>query len=61
MWQEVLTVIALMMVIEGVIPFLSPQVMRRIVIHVLQMDDNALRFSGLTSMVLGVILLYFIK
>jgi len=61
MWQEILTVIALMMVIEGVIPFLSPQMMRRIVIHVMQMDDHALRFSGLTSMVLGVILLYLIK
>ena len=58
MWQELLIAVALMLVIEGILPFLSPTKMRGILSRMLEMDDKSLRISGLMSMVIGVIMLY---
>jgi len=58
MWQELLVAVALMLVIEGILPFLSPTKMRGILLRMLEMDDKSLRISGLVSMVIGVIMLY---
>jgi len=47
-----------MLVLEGVLPFLSPDSWRRMVIRLAQMGDQGLRIGGLISMLLGVGLLY---
>lgn len=61
MWQQLMTALALMLVIEGVIPFINPAAMRRAILTMARMDDPTLRKTGLISMVLGVILLYLLK
>lgn len=61
MWNELWIALALVMVIEGVFPFLSPSAMRKMLVAVLQMDDRALRTGGLISMVLGVVMLYLVN
>lgn len=61
MWHDLLVAFALMLVIEGILPFLNPDAMRKILIIVAQTDDQRIRFAGLTSMILGVILLYLLK
>ena len=61
MWQELLIAVALMLVIEGILPFLSPTKMRGILLRMLEMDDKSLRISGLMSMVIGVIMLYILR
>lgn len=61
MWHELLVALALMLVIEGILPFLNPDGIRRALIMMAQMDDRQLRFGGLTSMLIGVILLYLIN
>ncbi|MCK4742828.1 MAG: DUF2065 domain-containing protein [Sulfuriflexus sp.] len=61
MWQELLVAVALMLVIEGILPFLSPTKMRGILLRMLEMDDKSLRISGLVSMVIGVIMLYTLR
>ncbi|VAW83758.1 hypothetical protein MNBD_GAMMA16-987 [hydrothermal vent metagenome] len=61
MWTELWTAIALLLVIEGIIPFLSPHIMRQALVSMLSMDDNTLRISGLVSMVAGAVLLYILK
>lgn len=61
MWHELLIGLALMLVIEGVVPFLSPAVMRQALLTMAQMDDRSLRLSGLLSMVIGVVLLYLLR
>ncbi|PLY12264.1 MAG: DUF2065 domain-containing protein [Sedimenticola sp.] len=61
MWHELWIALALVMVIEGVIPFLSPSVMRKMMLAVQQMDDRALRMSGFVSMVAGVVMLYLVN
>jgi uncharacterized protein YjeT (DUF2065 family) len=58
MWHDILVAMALMLVIEGILPFLNPTGIRRALIMMAQMDDRQLRFGGLTSMIIGVVLLY---
>ena len=59
--QELIIALGLMLVLEGILPFLNPQSSRKVFILLAQLDDATLRFGGLTSMVLGVILLYWVK
>jgi len=61
MLHDLLVALALVMVIEGVLPFLSPGGMRRMLQVVSEMDDHSLRVGGLISMVLGVITLYLVN
>lgn len=61
MWDELIIGLALLLVIEGILPFLSPGLMRAALAAVAQMDDRALRLSGLASMAIGVILLYLMR
>lgn len=60
MWSEILTAVALVLVIEGIMPFLNPGGLRRMIALVAQMDDATLRIVGLTSMLSGVLLLYLV-
>lgn len=57
MWQDILSALALVLVIEGLLPFISPEGYRRAVQSMLNMDDRKLRFAGLSSMLLGLLLL----
>lgn len=61
MWDELLTAVALVLVVEGVLPFLSPADFRRAVALIGRMDKLTLRIGGLISMALGVALLYVLK
>lgn len=58
MWQNLADAIALMLVIEGILPFVNPEAMRRVMLQMIHLDDRSLRFAGLTSMLLGLALLY---
>jgi len=61
MWHDLLAAIALVLVIEGILPFLSPRTTRQLMLQVSQSDDRALRGAGLVSMILGVLLLYLLR
>ncbi len=61
MWHDLWVAMALLLVLEGILPFLSPDAMRRMLIMVVQQDNRSLRISGLISMVCGVLLLYFVN
>ena len=61
MWQELLVALALMLVIEGILPFLKPAAMRGLLAQMAAMDDRSLRISGLISMIIGVVMLYVLR
>ncbi|MFV2054874.1 MAG: DUF2065 domain-containing protein [Thiohalomonadales bacterium] len=61
MWHELWVATALLLVLEGILPFLNPGGVRRTMIMISKMDDKQLRFAGLTSMLAGVILLYLVE
>jgi uncharacterized protein len=50
--------LALVLVIEGLLPFLSPGSWRRGFSQLLQLRDGQLRFFGLCSILLGLVLLW---
>ena len=61
MWQDLLTAIALVLIIEGVVPFLYPQRWQRMVEVLAQMAPSSMRWAGFTSMLAGLILLYLVR
>jgi uncharacterized protein len=52
-----LAAFALMLVVEGVLPFLSPSSWRNVFERATRMTDGQIRFLGLTSMIAGVVML----
>ena len=58
MSNTLLTAFALMLVIEGVLPFLVPTLWRETFRRLTEMTDGQIRFIGLTSMLAGLLLLY---
>jgi len=60
-WKDLLAALALVLVIEGMVPFLNPQSLRRMLETVSQLDDRTLRITGLVSMLCGVVLLYVVR
>ena len=52
---------ALMLVIEGILPFLFPALWRETFRRIIQFSDGQIRFVGLTSMLAGLLLLLFAR
>ena len=57
MGKLLLGALALMLVIEGLLPFLSPGTWRAAFERATKLSDGQIRFFGLTSMVIGLLLL----
>ena len=58
MKTSLLAALALMLVLEGILPFLAPSLWRETFRKMTEMSDGQLRFVGLTSMLGGLMLLY---
>ena len=56
-WHELWIAFCLLLVIEGIIPFLYPQRWRSLVAQLAQISDSSLRFIGFISMLAGTALL----
>ncbi|MDA9194609.1 DUF2065 domain-containing protein [Burkholderiales bacterium] len=55
--SDVAVALALVLILEGMLPFLSPSAWRDAFKKLVKMSDGQLRFFGLTSMVMGLIAL----
>jgi uncharacterized protein YjeT (DUF2065 family) len=60
-WQVLPAAIALVFIIEGLIPFISPGRWRNMLAMVGQMDDRVIRNIGLGSMLFGLAMLYLVN
>ncbi len=60
-WQVLPAAIALVFIVEGLMPFISPGRWRNMLAMVEQMDDRVIRNFGLGSMLFGVLLLYLVN
>lgn len=61
MWHDLAVAFCLMLVIEGIIPFVNPGRWRQLLMMLDQIDDRTMRMIGLGSMLTGTALLYFIN
>ncbi len=57
MGPTLLTALALMLVVEGLLPFLAPSAWRETFRRLMQLSDGQIRFIGLASMLAGLGLL----
>ncbi len=60
-WTEILTAVALLLVIEGMLPFVGPGRYKQLVARIAGLSDNQLRTFGLTTMVAGLLLLFIVR
>ncbi len=57
-WDALWAAFALVLVLEGIFPFLSPGGWKRTFQRLLELEEGQLRFFGLCSIVLGLVLLW---
>jgi uncharacterized protein len=60
-WSDLFAAFALYLVLEGVLPFLNPQALKRVLTTMTTFSDRQLRLWGLASMLAGALLLYFVR
>jgi uncharacterized protein YjeT (DUF2065 family) len=61
MWQDLLAALALVLIIEGMLPFVNPARFRHTMQIISQLEDSTLRFVGLSAMIVGCLLLYAVR
>jgi uncharacterized protein YjeT (DUF2065 family) len=59
--MTLLMALALMLILEGVLPFLAPNLWRDTFRRITQMSDGQIRFVGLSSMLVGLLLLLWVR
>ena len=60
-WTEILTAVALVLVIEGMLPFIRPGRYKQLVAQIVGLSDNQLRLFGLSVMIAGLLLLFIVR
>jgi len=60
-WGDLLAAFALVLVLEGIVPFASPRSLRNMLETMSRVDDRVLRIAGLASMLCGVLLLALVR
>ena len=60
-WTEILTAVALVLVIEGMLPFVRPGRYKQLVAQIVRLSDNQLRIFGLSAMIIGIVLLFIVR
>jgi uncharacterized protein YjeT (DUF2065 family) len=60
-WSDLLAALAILLVLEGLLPFLSPVATKRVMTQLSQMAERELRIAGLVSAVAGLLLLFFVR
>jgi uncharacterized protein len=58
---DLLAALGLLLVLEGMAPFLNPQGVKRALARLLAVHDRELRLAGLGSMLIGVIILFLVR
>lgn len=61
MWSDFFTALCLLLVIEGILPFLVPSRWRSMLRQLSELDDRSVRIAGLVAMLIGAGLLYFVR
>jgi uncharacterized protein len=61
MWRDLAIAVALMLVLEGLLPFANPGLLRRALDAMRDLSDADLRVAGLASMLLGLLTLFLIN
>lgn len=61
MSHDLLIAVSLILVLEGIIPFLSPKVWRDMMLRLTKGNDKSVRIMGLVSMLIGMVMIYYLR
>ena len=61
MGEILLAALALVLVMEGLLPLFAPRAWREAFTKMLELSDGQLRFIGLMSVVIGLLMLFFVR
>jgi hypothetical protein len=59
-WHDLTNALALVLILEGLLPFANPLKLKKTYIHLIGMPDKTLRSIGLASVIAGILLLFLI-
>ena len=60
-WNDLFAALAIVCIIEGVMPFLNPAGMKRLLSRLATLEDRELRLGGLFSMAVGLVILFAVR
>ena len=60
-WNDLLAALALVMVIEGLLPFINPKSYKNTMMQMAAFPEKAIRLIGFGSMIAGVLFLYLVR
>ena len=61
LWSDLFSAIALLLILEGLLPFANPEGARRTFSLLSQMDSGSLRYAGLAAIIAGLAVLYLVR
>ncbi|HEY3808474.1 MAG TPA: DUF2065 domain-containing protein [Steroidobacteraceae bacterium] len=60
-WTDFFAALAIVCVIEGIMPFINPLGMKRLLSRLASMEERELRLGGLFSMAVGLVILFLVR
>ena len=60
-WNDLWTALALVMVIEGILPFISPKAFKQYLLSMQELSESTIRNFGLIMMLVGLVTLIFVR
>jgi uncharacterized protein YjeT (DUF2065 family) len=60
-WTDLVAALAIVCIIEGIMPFINPPAMKRLLARMASMEEREMRIFGLASMLVGLAILYMVR
>jgi uncharacterized protein YjeT (DUF2065 family) len=60
-WTDFFAALAIVCIIEGIMPFINPQGLKRLLTKLAAMEERELRLGGLISMAVGLAILFLVR
>ena len=60
-WTDLFAALAIVCIIEGIMPFINPSAMKRLLARMASMEEREMRIAGLVSMLAGLAILYMVR
>ena len=60
-WTDLFAALAIVCIIDGVMPFINPAGMKRLLSRIAALEDREIRVAGLVSMAIGLAILFVVR
>jgi uncharacterized protein len=60
-WTDLFAALAIVCIIEGVMPFINPAGMKRLLSRIASLEDRDMRIAGFISMAVGLTILFLVR